>query len=479
MNHGLPHRKRRGAQLRRTMLPVLLIAQLMAVIDVSAVNVALPHISKGLGIAGGDSGWAITSYTLLFGSLLLLGGRAADLLGRRRMFVVGVSVFTIGSLASSLAGTGGEFFGARAVQGTGAAMLSPAALSILSSAFIEDARARALAAWAAVGGAGAAIGVLAGGFLVGVAGWRAIFFVNLPIGLLLALFALRTLPRDEAGRQWQGLDLRGALLAVSGVGAVVYGVSRGGVSGWASVSTLGFTLAGVFALGLLVALERRVESPLVRAEKLADRAVGGGFVLMLAAAGMLFSVFLLVSLYLQDVQRAGALRAGAAFLPLALAAGAGAHVGGRLVRQFGVRGPMAAGFLAAAAGMLVLARLPRQGGYVADVLPGLVVVGLALGVVLVAVALCVFAGAEDSEAGMLSGLNSTGHELGGTIGVALSVAIASAGAGAHAFAPHLDRAFLVNACVGAVAALVAWLVLPAAGPFLERLKSTGAPILVH
>jgi hypothetical protein len=314
---------------------------------------------------------------------------------------------------------------------------------------------------------------------VDVAGWRAIFFVNLPIGGLLVLLALRTFPRDEAGMQWRGLDLRGALLAVFGVGAVVYGVSRGGVAGWTASSTLGSTVAGVFALGLLVALERHVKSPLVRAEKLADRAVGGGFVLMLAAAGMLFSVFLLVSLYLQDVQREGALRAGVAFLPLALAAGAGAHIGGRLVRHMGVRGPMTAGFLAAAAGMLVLARLPRQGGYVADVLPGMVVVGLALGVVLVAVALCVFAGAEDSEAGMLSGLNSTGHELGGTIGVALSVAIASAGAGTHAAASHLDRAFLVNACVGAFAALVAWLVLPAAGPFLERLRSTGAPILVH
>jgi MFS family permease len=217
------------------LLALLCVAQLMVILDISAVNVALPDMAADLGIARADIAWTITSYSLLFGSLLLLGGRAADLLGRRRVFMFGLLVFTLSSLGSALAGDAGVLFAARAGQGLGAAMLSPAALSIIVSAFTEGReRARALGAWGAVGGAGAAIGVLLGGALTELVDWRAIFLINLPIGLALAAGAARIVPADPAPPRWRGLDLRGALLATAGFGALVYAFSQAADAGWTS-----------------------------------------------------------------------------------------------------------------------------------------------------------------------------------------------------------------------------------------------------
>jgi MFS family permease len=303
-------------------------------------------------------------------------------------------------------------------------MLSPAALSIIMSAFKGPARTKALGAWGAVGGAGAAVGVLAGGALTEL-DWRAIFLINLPVGLVLAVGAVRVVPCDQTHPQWRGLDLHGALVASASLAALVYAISQAATAGWTSLQTLGIGGGGLAGLAVFAVVESRSSRPLLRIERLADRAVGGGFALMLAASAVLFGTFLLSSMYLQNVLDTGALETGLAFLPLALAAGAGAHAGSQLIAKLGVRMPMAAGFAAAAGGTLLLSGVGARGSYVADVLPGIVVAGLGLGVVLVAVAVSVLTGARDEETGMLSGLNTTGHEIGGALGVAALVTIAA------------------------------------------------------
>src|SRR4051794_4465656 len=241
----------RGDDTRASGMGVLLVlalAQLMVILDISAVNVALPDLAKDLSIGGGDLGWTITSYSLVFGSLLLLGGRAADRLGRRRVFLAGLSVFTFASLASALAGDATALFAARAGQGLGAALLSPAALSIITSAFQGRERAHALAAWGAVGGAGAAIGVLLGGTLTELVDWRAIFFINLPIGIAVAACAAKIVPVDNARPAWHGLDLRGALVATASLAGLVYTASQSQDAGWTSAQTLGLGTASLLGL---------------------------------------------------------------------------------------------------------------------------------------------------------------------------------------------------------------------------------------
>src|SRR5215210_1657111 len=274
-----------GHRSRLGLLALLCIAQLMVILDISAVNVALPDIAKDLDIAGGDIGWTITSYSLIFGSLLLLGGRAADLLGRRRVFLAGLSVFTLSSLASALAGGAATLFAARAGQGLGAAMLSPAALSIIMTAFSQGGeRAKALGAWGAVGGAGAAIGVLLGGTLTELVDWRLIFLINLPVGLVLATGAVRIVPADTVRPQWRGLDLRGALLATLSLGALVFAASQADTAGWASTQTLGLGAAAIVGLAAFASLELRTAQPLLAVRRLVDRGVGGGSLMMLVVS---------------------------------------------------------------------------------------------------------------------------------------------------------------------------------------------------
>ncbi|HEU5316483.1 MAG TPA: MFS transporter [Chloroflexota bacterium] len=467
---------------RRGLLGVLLVAQLMVILDISAVNVALPDMASDLNISGGDIGWTITSYSLIFGSLLLLGGRAADLLGRRRVFLAGLTVFTVSSFASALALSGSMLFAARAGQGLGAAMLSPAALSIITTAFQGKERAKALGPWGAVGGAGAAIGVLLGGVLTEVADWRAIFYINLPVGLALAVAATKVVPADPARPRWRGLDLRGATLATFSLASVMYAISQAGSAGWASAQTLGLGLAGLAGLAAFVALERGTNQPLLRVQRLADRAVGGGFLLMLIASAVLFGMFLLSSLYLQNVLGTGPLQTGLAFLPVAIVTGVGAHVGSQLVSRMGVRVPMAGGFAATALGMLLLAGVDRDSSYVSSVLPGMLIAGLGLGVVLVGVAVSVLTGARDEEAGMLSGLNTTGHEVGGSFGVAVLVSIATAATGTGSSpigTSGIADAFLAAGILAGVGSLVALIVLPSARSFLPKLGLAPASMSIH
>jgi EmrB/QacA subfamily drug resistance transporter len=485
--HSSPTRLRHGhaptegvGGSKLVLLAVLLVAQLMVILDITAVNIALPSLARDLDISGSSISWTITSYSLIFGSLLLFGGRAADLLGRRRMFLTGLGIFTASSIASAMAGSAGALFAARAGQGLGAAMLSPAALAIIMSAFQGTQRAKALAAWGAVGGAGAAIGVLVGGVLTEF-DWRLIFYVNLPVAAALAIAALKIIPADTRKPRWQGLDMRGAVLATTSLGAIVFAITQGESAGWTSAQTHLIGLGGLAGLLLFALLERRTDTPLLRIERLADRAVGGGLFLMLAAAGSIFGLFLLSSMYLPNVLGMGPLSTGFAFIPLALAAGIGAHAAGHITSKHGVRGPLAAAFLIAAAGMTLLAHVGENGSYVADVLPGMLVAGFGLGIAVVSVSIAVLTGARDDESGMISGLNSTGHEIGGTVGVAIFSTIA-AGSGAIAgtqAASGIAHAFIAAGVLASVASLVALAVLPRARHFVPKMQLNPTAMPIH
>ena len=467
---------------RLGLLVLLCIAQLMVILDISAVNVALPDMAKDLDISGGDIGWTITSYSLIFGSLLLLGGRAADLLGRRRVFLAGLGVFTLSSLASALAGGAATLFAARAGQGLGAAMLSPAALSIIMAAFTQGGeRAKALGAWGAVGGAGAAFGVLLGGTLTELVDWRLIFLINLPVGLALAAGALNVVPADSLPPRWRGLDLRGAVVATLSLGALVLAASQADSAGWASTQTLGLGAAALAGLAAFAALELRTAQPLLRIQRLADRGVGGGSLMMLAVSAVLFGTFLLSSLYLQNVLGAGALESGLGFLPMAAAIGVGVHLGTHVITHAGVRVPLAGALAVTAGGMLLLTGVDAGGSYAADLLPGMLIAGVGLGVALVGVSVSVLTGAGEAETGMLSGLNTTGHEIGGSLGIAVLATIATGSLGAARgpeLASGIGDAFLAAGALAAVASVLALAILPSAASFLPKLRLS-PPVSVH
>jgi EmrB/QacA subfamily drug resistance transporter len=471
-----------GSTTHRWLLPVLLVAQLMVILDITAVNIALPHIAVDLHMSGSTISWTITSYSLIFGSLLLFGGRAADLLGRRRMFLTGLGVFTASSFASAMAGSAAMLFASRAGQGLGAAILSPAALSIVTSAFQGSQRAKALSAWGAVGGAGAAIGVLVGGVLTQFTDWRTIFYVNLPVAAALLIAALKVVPADTEQPRWRGLDLAGAALATTSLAAIVYGITQAHSAGWTSIQTHICGIGGLAGLAAFAIYELHVDAPLLRVERIADRAIGGGLVLMLATAGTIFGLFLLCSLYLQNVLGWGPLATGLAFVPLALSAGIGSHAAGHLIAKHGVRGPLAGSFAVAAVGMFLLSRVGENSSYVTGVLPGMLVAGVALGVATVSVSMAILTGARQDESGMISGLNSTGHEIGGTLGIAIFSTIAAGASGAilgPQAASGIGHAFLIAALLASLASVVALAILPRAQHFLAKLALNPQAMPVH
>jgi EmrB/QacA subfamily drug resistance transporter len=467
----------------KRLLPLLLVAQLMVILDITAVNIAMPSLARDLHISGATISWTITAYSLVFGSLLLLGGRAADLLGRRRMFLTGLGIFTASSLASAMAGSAAALFAARAGQGLGAAMLSPAALSIITGTFHGPARAKALAAWGAVGGAGAALGVLLGGVLTQLVDWRLIFFVNLPVAVALAVGARKIVPADTENPRWRGLDARGAALATGSLAAIVYAITQADKAGWTSAETLGIGGIGLTGLVAFAVCESRTAQPLLRIEQLRDRAVGGGLLLCLVNAGLMFGLFLLCSLYLQLALGHGPLPTGLAFIPLALAAGGGAHVAGHLLNRHGLRWAAGPALALAAGGLLLLSHIPAHGSYLRDMLPGILMAGFGLGLSGTAMAVGVLTGARQDEAGMISGASATTHELGGTLGIAIYASIATAASGGifvgPAAAAGIAHAFLIAAHVALGASIAAVVVLPAAKTFLPKLRLNPQAIAAH
>ena len=467
----------------KRLLPLLLVAQLMVILDITAVNVAMPSLADDLQISGATISWTITAYSLVFGSLLLLGGRAADLLGRRRMFLTGLGIFTAASLASAMAGSAAELFAARAGQGLGAAFLSPAALSIITGTFHGQARAKALAAWGAVGGAGAALGVLIGGLLTEVVDWRLIFFVNLPVAAALAVGTRRIVPADAEKPRWRGLDARGAALATGSIAAIVYAITQADKAGWISGQTLGIGGVGIAGLVAFAFCERRTAQPLFRIERFRDRAVGGGLLLFLVNSGLMFGLFLLCSLYLQLALGRGPLATGLAFIPLALAAGSGAHVAGHLINRHGLRWSTAPALAMAAGGLLLLSHVPAHGSYLRDMLPGMLLAGFGLGLSGTAMSVGILTGARHEEAGMISGASATGHEIGGTLGIAIFASIATAAAGGifvgPAAAAGIAHAFQIGGYLALVTSVASIVVLPAAKTFLPKLRLNPQAIAAH
>jgi EmrB/QacA subfamily drug resistance transporter len=454
--------------MRWRALALLCVAQFMVILDVTVVNVALPRMAADLGLDRAALTWVVTAYTLCFGGLMLLGGRLADLLGRRRVFLAGLLVFTTASLGAGLAGDAATLVAARAAQGVGAALLSPAALSILTTTFHGPERHRALAVWAALGGGGAAAGVLVGGLLVSGPGWQWVFYVNVPVGVLVAALVPATVAAlpPTGGR----VDVPGALLVTAASGALIYGLVRAGEDGWLLAIGAAAALYAVFVL-----VERRTPAPLVRIGLLARRPMAAGIVTMLTASALLISGFFLCSLLLQSALGLSALRTGLVFLPVAVATMAGAHLAGQLVTRLGARPVAAGGFALAAAGFALLARVDAGSGAWTGVLPGFVMAAAGLGAGFVTATVTALTQVDAHHAGMASGAVNTAHELGAALGVAVVSAIAGAslGAGSGAVGGFTD-AFWGCAGAAALAAVVLVALLPAGRPAV-----TNGPVFAH
>jgi EmrB/QacA subfamily drug resistance transporter len=457
-------------------LVLLCLAQFMVILDVTVVNVALPAIGADLALDRAALTWVVTAYTLCFGGLMLLGGRLADLLGRRRTFLAGLTVFTVASAGAGLAAGGSALVTARALQGVGAALLSPAALSIITTTFHGRERHRALGMWAGIGGTGAAAGVLLGGLLVAGPGWEWVFFINVPVGAVVAAAVPVTVaasPRHPAA----GVDLPGALAVTVGTGLLIYGLVRAGDTGWGAAGSLLPIGAGLAMLAVFVAAERRVPAPLVDLSVLAARPVVAGYGVMLAASGLLISGFFLNSLLLQRVMGLSALRTGLVFLPVALATIIGAQAAAHLLGRLGGRPVAAAGFALAAAGMALLAGVAADGDAVTGVLPGFALAAAGLGMAFVTATTTAMTSVDPHRAGMVSGVVNTAHELGAALGVALISAIAGASVStgsAGAPVAGFGDAFLAGAIIAAVAAAaVAWQLPPGRPPTAD------GPVFAH
>jgi EmrB/QacA subfamily drug resistance transporter len=408
-------------------LGIVLIGQFMVVLDASIVNVALPSIQRDLHFSTSGLQWIVNAYTLTFAGFLLLGGRAADLYGRRRVFLVGLTVFTVASLLGGLAQDQAWLITARAVQGLGAAILAPATLTILTSSFPEGpARAWALGAWSAVSAAGASAGALLGGILTEFLGWRWILFVNVPVGVVALIAARRYVPESRAGLHHRHLDLAGATTVTAGLVAIVYALVRTETYSWGSAEVLLPLALGVLLLAVFVFLQARVsKAPLVPLRIFRSRFVAGGNVVMLMMFGALFGSWYFETLYMQHVLGYSPLRAGLAFLPQTVLIAAGAQVTSRLVPRFGPRPLIVLGTLVAAAGLGWLAQISVSSTFVADLLGPYVLIGLGMGLAVTPIAVAGTAGVPREEAGLASGLLNTSRTVGASIGLAALATIAA------------------------------------------------------
>ncbi|MBV9836691.1 MAG: MFS transporter, partial [Solirubrobacterales bacterium] len=373
---------------RWVVLVIACLAQFMVVLDTTVVNVALPSIQRGLHFSAANLQWVVNSYTLIFGGFLLLGGRAADLIGRKRLFVAGVALFSLASLLNGLAQSSGMLVVGRGLQGLGGALVSPAALSIITTTFPEqDERTKALGVWSAIAAGGGAVGLLMGGLLTDLASWPWIFIVNVPVGAIAFALAVRHVPESRAELGHRAFDLTGAVSVTAGLVVLVYAIVKAQAFGWGSSRTLGLGAAGLALLALFVFLEHRSVAPLMRLSifRVRTLAVADG-VLLLVASG-LFGMFFFASLYVQEILRYSPLRAGLAFLPVTGGIVIGAALAQQLIRRFGVRNVSIAGISLAVAGMVVLTQLPVHGSYSSDLLPGLMPMSIGMGLTFVPITL--------------------------------------------------------------------------------------------
>ena len=453
-----------GASDRRSwwILGLIGIAQFMVILDVTVVNVALPSIGKALGFAPADLQWVVTVYVLFTGGLMLLGGRATDLLGRRRVFLVGLSVFTAASLTSGLAWSPLALIVARGAQGFGAALLLPSALAIITTTYSGAQRTVALSFWGAIGSAGVAVGVLFGGVITTLFGWEWIFFINVPIGCVVAIAAVRLLPANQPlPRARLKLDLLGAATVMAGLVMLVYAIIGTTQHGWGSARTLLLIGVAGILLAAFIGIERRGQEPLVPPATWRVRSLVSSAAVMLGATGILVGTFYLNTLYLQNVLGYSALKTGLSFLPLALVIFAAAHVASHLLSHAGSRVVALVGLALTAGGALVLAAAPDHASYATNLLPGFLLMGAGVGLVFVAVTVTAMADVRHEQAGLASGIMTTAHELGAALGVAVLAAVAIANGN-----PVSDygNGFLVAAVIAGLLAVVAAVALPAVRP---------------
>ncbi|CUJ44300.1 MFS transporter [Achromobacter dolens] len=460
MTHGIQGRQRWWA------LIVLCLGVLMIVLDTTIVNVALPSIREDLHFTETSLVWVVNAYMLTFGGFLLLGGRLGDLLGHRRMFLAGLVLFTVASLACGLARGQGLLIAARAAQGLGGAVVSAVSLSLIMNLFTEAGeRARAMGVYGFVCAGGGSLGVLLGGLLTSKLSWHWIFLVNIPIGVAVYALCLRLLPAARGAAGGGRLDVAGALTVTASLMLAVYAVVNGNEAGWTSAQSLGLLGAAALLMALFLAIEARVAEPLMPLALFRLRNVATANVVgVLWAAGM-FAWFFVSALYMQLVLGYDAMQVGLAFLPANLIMAAfSLGLSAKLVMRFGIRGPLATGLLLAALGLALFARAPVDGHFAADVLPGMLLLGLGAGIAFNPMLLAAMSDVEPSQSGLASGVVNTAFMMGGALGLAVLASLAAArtaalaGAGAApvaALAGGYRVTFLAGAVIAAVAAALA------------------------
>jgi EmrB/QacA subfamily drug resistance transporter len=406
-------------------LALLSVVQFMVVLDIAIVNVALPSIQVDLGFSQENLQWVISAYALVFGGFLLLGGRAADLLGRRRIFLAGLIVFTVASLLAGLAWSEASLIGARALQGLGAAVITPAALSILSTTFVEGReRNVALGVWGAVGGFGAAAGVLLGGILTDALSWAWIFFVNVPVGVTAFILA-PILLKESRDATVRSFDALGAVLVTGGLSSLVYAITQAGQDGWLAGKTVSFFAASLVMLVGFLAWEQRHPEPLMRLGILRIKTVSGANVAGFIMGTATFSLFLMLTLYMQQVLGYSPMKTGVGYLAVAGTAIFTSAIAAQLVTRIGVKPVLAIGMTTLTGGLVYFTQVSVGGSYLADLLPGFLLIAVGLGFSFVPISIAALAGIQPAEAGLASGLINTSQQIGGALGIAALSTIAT------------------------------------------------------
>ncbi len=398
----------------------------MVVLDATIVNVALPSIQRGLHFSSSSLPWVVNGYTLVFGGFLLLGGRAADLLGRKRLFIAGVTLFSLASLLNGLAQSSGMLIAGRGLQGLGAALVSPAALSIITTTFTDtQERTRALGVWSAIAAGGGAMGLLLGGALTDLVSWPWIFIVNVPVGAFALALALRFVPESRVETNHRSFDIAGALTVTGGLVVIVFAIVKAQAFGWGSARTIGLMTLGVALLLAFGLIERRSAAPLMRLSIFRVRTLAVADVVLLLVASGMFGMFFFASLYVQEILGYSPLRAGLAFLPVTAGIVIGAGIAQQLIARVGVRNVAVAGITLAAAGMTWLTQLPVHGQYVSDLLVGLLPISIGMGLTFVPITLLGTSGVDREDAGLASGLFNTAQQVGGSLGLAILSTLAA------------------------------------------------------
>jgi EmrB/QacA subfamily drug resistance transporter len=407
-------------------LALLCVAQFVVVLDASIVNVALPTIGDALNFSEGNLPWVVNAYVLTFGGFLLLGGRLADLLGRRRVFMAGLVLFAIASLAGGLATNSGQLIAARAVQGLGAAILSPAALSIVATTFRDGAeRNKALGIWGAVAGSGGAAGVLLGGVLTETLGWEWVLWVNVPIGIAAAAIAPSLIAETRAEDEIRHFDVAGATTITLSLSALVFGLLDAESAGWGSAQTIGTLVAAVLLLAAFVTIERRSRAPLVPFSIFRIRTITGANVVGILVGASLFSMFFFISLYMQQVLGYSPIKAGLSYLPLAVSIILSAGIASQLVTKVGFKPILATGMGLIALGLIWFSQISVHGTFLADILGPSLLAAVGLGFAFVPVTIAAVSGIADREQGLASGLINTSQQVGGALGLAILAAVAN------------------------------------------------------